>query len=366
MNKLTQPIEAGALLCPSITSAYNALKNQPSVSLLHGFESNAFCFKDYAQGFSPHPDSANLVPMAKQYGEQFGIWLNNAGQYISCCLYLFPDAPNERMIPIVQNCAVDFYLNDVMGREMFPQLTAHEQMLSTSIVNRLSHFHPKDAKQSSEPVEQANAIMLKRISELSPANWFENFIYLYNKHISMAHRDPLPDGICPQLEDYFESRLHISGMPHTIALLEFANNNFLDWNCLEKANLSDSLIRLNRVVGLIGCLMNDLFSFEKEVIDNRTLSNLVAVLYSSNEHSKMNNSIKGAIKIVRNLLSEFALISRSLNNKLSTNNALAQETIIKVREYIHSLSKVVVASWYWQCATSRYKRNGSIFLETQL
>ncbi len=64
-------------------------------------------------------------------------------------------------------------------------------------------------------------------------------------------------------------------MPHTVALIEYADG-FLDWHVLREIGVSELLNQLNWAVALIGCLMNDIFSFEKEVIDNNCDSNLIA------------------------------------------------------------------------------------------
>ncbi|WP_315823628.1 hypothetical protein [Paraflavitalea speifideaquila] len=121
-------VAAAACTLNRIQSEYLELKNNATTFSIHELLSSGhFNLNQFCTAFTPHPNAPGLIANAKEYSERYGIWLPNAEQYITCCMYLFPHAPLYRMYPIVKNCAVDFYLNDVMGREVYPRLSQAEK-----------------------------------------------------------------------------------------------------------------------------------------------------------------------------------------------------------------------------------------------
>ena len=319
---------------------------------------------EYCKPFTPHPDSESLKKQVKDFCEQYGIWLPGAQHYITCAIYLFPSAPLYRIIPTVKNNVIDFYLNDVMGREVFPNLSQLQQTLYGNIKESMAGLYKcRTLNEGAKPIEIANFEMLREIAATSTQDWFEEFLRLYCYHIDLAHRDCNASGIghILTLEEYVELRCHVSGMPHTVMLIEYCQGKFLDWKQLRELELSEKMRRLNWVVSLIGCLMNDLFSFEKEVIDNACESNLVMVLLMNKEGMSLSSAITGASAIVRNLIEEFFELTAKIRNAI--NGTMRQNAI---NEYLIGLERCVQASWVWQVYTKRYKRVRSMWKETNL
>jgi hypothetical protein len=162
-----------------------------------------------------------------------------------------------------------------------------------------------------------------------------------------------------------KKRAHISGMPHTVKLIEFSSGVFIHREELNRFGIQAEFERLNWVVGLIGCLMNDLFSFEKEVIDNHSDSNLVTILMLNDLRMDLITALKQGCAIVQNLLVEFAGLIQQIGAKIST---IVDESVISLQEkldtYLLGVKKCVQACWTWQVYTKRYKRPYSIWQET--
>jgi hypothetical protein len=319
---------------------------------------------EYCKPFVPHPDADLLKRNIRTFCDSYGIWLPGAEHYITCAMYLFPSAELSRIIPVVKNNVIDFYLNDIMGREVFPHLPLLQKTLYSNIKERMSALVRRRALNAdAKPIEIANFEMLNEIASTSTQKWFNEFLKLYCYHIGLAHKDCNSSGIgyIPTADEYFELRCHVSGMPHTVMLIEYSTGSFLDWKLLDRLGISDDLHRINWVVSLIGCLMNDLFSFEKEVIDNACDSNLVMILLLNNQEMSLRSAMLAASSIVRNLLAEFfSLLGRI---KDIAQDAEDQNTL---HEYLIGLERCVQASWVWQVYTKRYKRPGSIWKETSL
>src|SRR5258708_27073832 len=261
------------------SSAMNRIQNEYArltgqnfcLSLLEAFDSPAFNIETYCQDFHPHPQMAEMIRTIIGYGKAAGILLPNAEHYLTCALYLFPDASPEKILLIARNYAVDFYLNDTMGRE-FRSTSEERQQLNTIRARLAARADWTSADEATSTAERANLEVLAAIARTSPASWFESFLALYLKHLSVAHKsyDCISLGSIPKIEEYIDLRSDISGMPHTVSMIEYSQDNYLDWPLLEIAGLADDIRELGTTVSLTGALMNDVFSFEKEVIDNRS------------------------------------------------------------------------------------------------
>ena len=339
------------------------------ISLLRAFSFGDFNLRDYCANFYPHPKKNQLTYEAKSYCDTYGIWLDNAAQYITCAIYLFPSGDEHRMKPLLQNCAVDFWLNDTWGRELFAGLEQQEKVLAQQVIRRISTDSgimnpPGDA----HPIELATREMMLEFKRNSPSAWYQKFSRLYNYHVKITHKNLNADqlGKVLTVDEYIERRCHISGMLHTLTFLEYAEGQFLNRVWLEKIGLKAQLDRLNFVVSAIGALMNDLFSFEKEVIDHQSDCNLVAIIALNNPSFSIGQTLELAAKIVRNLLSEYLELSGEIQMRGYLCLPDAKAKIETLENYLTGLNRVVMASWIWQISTTRYKRVLSIWEETTI
>lgn len=349
-----------------IQREYDRLTGQHfSLSLLDSFDSAGFHLDAYCRDYHPHPQLDQLVRDIIGFGNNAGILLPNAEHYLTCALYLFPDAPPEKILTIARNYAVDFYLNDTMGREY--RSTSEERQRLNEIRKRLLE-HPDwlNADEAITAAERANLDVLAELARTSPASWFESYLSLYLKHLSVAHKsyDCISLGYIPSIPEYIGIRADISGMPHTVSMIEYSQGNYLDWPLLEHLGLAGEFRELGTTVSLIGALMNDLFSFEKEVIDNHSDSNLVAIIVLNNFRMELKEAISVATTIVRNLLAEYGRSVAIITERIE--NLPAGTPREGLTRYLEGIRKCVQTCWLWQVETKRYKRGHSIWKETSL
>src|SRR6185437_15322289 len=335
------------------------------ISLLHLFNSEFLDFEDYCKDYSPHPAISNLKQLTLQFAEQYAILLPHAESYITCVMFLFPHATLDKIIPLSKNYAIDFYLNDTMGRETQP--TEKERQHLYEIRARLFAYGSRlDPERTQSLPERANIEVLAQISYAAPAEWFDRFLESYLLHIDVAHktRDATSGGAIQTVEEYIGVRREISGMPHTVTLIEYSTDTYLDWPELQRAGIADELEKINDAVSLIGALTNDLFSFEKEVIDHRSDSNLIPVIILNNFRMKLHEAIQVASAIIKNLLIDYTKSLHAIREKLDLSERLSGEQKHHVYVYLDGLKAVLQACWMWQKSTKRYKRKFSIWLET--
>jgi hypothetical protein len=349
-----------------IQNEYTRLMSQNfGISLLEAFDSDDFNIEDYCRSYQPHPQMEEMIRSIIGYGQKAGILLPNAEHYLTCALYLFPDASPERILLIARNYAVDFYLNDTMGREF--RSTSEERKRLNEIRARLVERTDLGSFYEAESAaEKANLDVLAQIASTSPALWFEPFLGLYLKHLSVAHKsyDCISLGYIPAIPEYIEIRGDISGMPHTVSMIEYSQENYLDWPSLDAAGLGDEMRELGVTVSLIGALMNDIFSFEKEVIDNGSDSNLLAIIVLNNFRMELREALSVGTTIVRNLLIDYAHGESLIHEKIERlPSGTLRDGLLR---YMDGIRKCVQTCWLWQVETLRYKRGRSIWRETSL
>lgn len=328
---------------------------------------NGFSLREYCKSFRPHLHSRQIYQAVEKFGQQYNIWLKSAPDYITCHLYLFPNAHLYRMMPLLKNCAVDFYLNDEYGREVYHRLPARKKLEAKEITSRICDPSslvsiPKTAFQ----VEYANQEMMNEIKLASPEDWFQKFLYLYNLHVEIAHAncETSLTGVIPSVQEYIDSRCDISGMKHTVLLIEYAEGQFLNWKWLEETGIANNLRRLQYLIAAIGCLSNDLFSFEKEVIKNHSDSNLVAILAHHHPEMGLKELLISSAAMVGDDIAEFLSLVEEVRNYSYQFLPAHQQNIDVLEHYLNGLERFVQASWVWQVSTQRYKSKRSIFEET--
>ncbi|MBC9930554.1 terpene synthase family protein [Chitinophaga qingshengii] len=329
----------------------------------------SFTLKDYCQTLNPHPQSETIIKIAQQFCEEHGIWIEQAKHYITCELFLYPDARFDRLVSMVENNAIDYYLNDIIGRDLFGHLNAAKQTEARELMKRMANVDSRlSLPENATSVEKANIEILTFMKSTSPLPWFEKFLQLYCYHIDVTHRDGNADaqGYISSVEEYIDLRCHTSGMHHIVMLIEYAAGKFLNMNWCSDLGIDRYLQRINFLTAAFGCLSNDLFSFEKEVVDHSTDANLLTIVALNDPTCSLTEVIVKSAKIVQEMLIELLdLIDKikKQSHDLSGTDELENGALTS---YIKGIEKCIQASWLWQVYTKRYKRPSSIFVETVL
>lgn len=348
---------------------YRELVQSASFSLKELFSPANFRFDEFCQGFNPHPESARLTQLAQQFGEEHDIWLPNARGHVSCALFLYPSADMGRMIAIMKNLLIGFYLNDVMGRDLFKSLSAKQQHDARQLIGNMAGINKNlIVAPNAHPIENLNAQVLREFRESSPQSWFDKFFSFYCHHLNITHADRNADalGHIPGLNEYIENRCHYAGVHHVVLWIEYNNDQFLDWDLLSALRLSARLRRLHWLTAAFGCLSNDLFSFEKEVIDQDSDSNLVMILLLNDPNLSLRDGISGACDIVRDLVMEFNELLLSVRQRIKALERSYPSLAVMLGGHLDGVCRCVQATWLWHCHSARYKRARSLWGETSL
>lgn len=369
MNQTHQPQFASTSILSRLQTSYLDSVRSTSLSIEELVSPDGFSLNDFSKDFAPHPESSQLIQIAQAYGEKNHIWLANGKHHITCALYLYPTASFDRMLTMMKNLTLGFYLNDVMGRDTFKLQSPEEKVNSKILIEHMRDLNdilyiPADA----HPLELVNAEILREFRANSPEEWFAKFLEIYCYHIGITHMDGDTSalGKIPTPKEYAERRCHLGGVHHILMWIEYSEGKFLDWELLDAMEISQNLKRLHWVAAAFAGLVNDLFSFEKEVIDNNSDSNLVAIVALNNRDLSFADIINFAASMVKDIFTELILLIKSLIERAEAISKYYPEYTTLLTSHIDAIVRCVQATWKWQCYSKRYKRQNSIWLETSL
>lgn len=348
---------------------YATLVRRGTLSLEALFSSSALHFGDFCKDFKPHPESERLKADAAGFSSQYGTWLEPSKHFINCAWYLYPHGDYDRVLTITKNLSVGFYLNDVMGRDVFNALPPEEQAVSRRMIENMALIDETlTLRPEAHPVEYANAAVLKEFRDRSPKDWFRRFLKLYSHHLNITHRDRNAQalGYVPDVHEYIDNRCHYAAVHHLVMWVEYSTGIFLDWAELARTNVLQRLQRLHWVVGAFPALANDFFSFEGEVIDNNCDSNLITVVALNGPEMSLGEAIERSAGIVRDITAEIITSIGAIELELGEMR-LTNPGLVSVLEiHLNGLMEFVQAAWVWQALSKRYKRPESLWRETRL
>jgi hypothetical protein len=369
MRQEHKPSLFTTILLERIKREYAELLQGNSYSLQQLFSPKHFRFEEFCKGYTPHLQAEALKYEAERFGQKYDAWLANSKHFISCAWYLYPSAEFERVLTITKNLSIGFYLNDVMGRDVFQHLSPEQQVESRKLIENMALLDESlEVHPAAHPLELANAGILREFKENSPKEWFDKFLRLYCHHLNITHKDRNVDalGYIPDLYEYMDNRCHYAAVHHLVLWIEYSSGEFLEWESLLRTNFSQKMQRLHWIVAAFPALANDLFSFESEVIDNDCDSNLVMILLLNDPELSLKDAIFHAAEIVRNLVLEIVSLTRAISLEVQSLTTYDPELAKKLNANISGILQFVHASWLWQIHTKRYKRPRSIWMETTL
>ncbi|MEO1254969.1 MAG: terpene synthase family protein [Bacteroidota bacterium] len=274
--------------------------------------------------------------------------------------YLHPSTVDDHRLYLL-GCyyAILFFIDDVMGNEFRSDMTSEEQYRADYEMDILMNFL-QIGKKSEQPSKLLAPVVeiLEGFSKLAQAKWLDHFLQFTQEHLSLAVDDLNSTSlghITP--EKYTELRNHVSGMYPAILMMEFASNTYLPRVELQGTGLLKDIERLEYLCAAIGGLVNDFFSFEKEVLDAQSDFNIIPVMMM-HENLSLEEAIHKAAVYTNNLYSEYKCVAKDVREQI--NRSPWSES---VQNHINAMDLCNQAVWVWQVDTDRYNRQLSIFHE---
>lgn len=331
------------------------------------FSDEALSIEAYCRDFRPNPHAAASEVEVERFARRHGIWVEKGGaHYNSMTAYLHPTPDEQRLTIIGKSYVVMFFMNDTIGREKLGHMSPAQKNEVRGIVGRIDKLLETGTLPSGAgALEEAARESLEEMRQSSPPAWFGRCMALFKEHIAQSFHDTnaRAQAKVPTVDEYIESRLHVSGMYVTIDLMEFGDNQYIPWAEVVELGLLAQLRRLQWLCAAIGAFMNDVISFEKEFVAEGSDFNLVPVIAMNEAESGLHHAITEAARMVRAYVVEFrdlAAVLEARREQLAPNHpALASA----LAAHIRSLTGSVHATWAWQNATGRYRAPVTIFEE---
>ncbi|WP_316528405.1 terpene synthase family protein [Kitasatospora brasiliensis] len=332
------------------------------------FDHDGFAIEDYCRGFTPNPHTEASGAAVRRFARRHGIWLTGISDHVTDMgAYLNPRASRERLTSIGKTYAIDWYLDDTIGREKFAAMSDEQRARAARRRERIIALCRSagdgdaagsgDAGDSVDSVEEAVLLVLAELRDGSTPEWYERFVRQWVAHLGMMCRDQnaRTSGLLPGLQEYTERRIVMSGMPYTITFGEFAADRFLARRALVESG-TDALVRrvFHRICAVCS-LSNDLFSFPRELREGCD-ANAVVVEALNHPHLTLVQAVTAAMDRTRRhtaaFLEETAALATAVSRLGEPEN---------LREFMRTTQDALRATWVWQTHSPRYRETRAVF-----
>lgn len=266
--------------------------------------------------------------------------------------YVYPYATLDRLLVAGAFSQWLFFLDDQyddhpeLGRRPLEVRRIMEQHFETLSTGRLPA--------SATPFARFTAYLRRRLDVSCPPGWMERFLrnveaYLFEGSLRTAEHWAA-DRV-PATDDYLQMRMHDSAVFPAIDMVEVAAGIRLPAEVLAHP----SIVEMKRLTVRHTAYVNDLFSYQKEVLWSGTPCNLVRVLMH-NESVGFDEAVGEIVAMVDRDVERFCELERSLPR---FEPAIADE----VDAYLTGMKDWMRGNVEFSLASGRYRAPDSPFLE---
>lgn len=290
-----------------------------------------------------HPEALRAEAESAEIASEWGV--ARSGDYGTMTAYLFPDAPFDRLVTITLLNDLLFYLDDAHERHAGRAL--EDATFATYLAAFVHGVTPADP----DRVHRAAVAVRQRLLDGMAPSSFARFSASLERHLRAAlgaRESTGRGGGRIDLERYLDDRVKDSGMEIVLDLAEYGG----DFSLSDDARSATAPLRADAAA--IGALLNDLFSYPKEVLAHGSRYNLVAVL---EQDFPRDEAVARAITIVNGYSEGFLAKERSLP-VFADDRARGSAA-----RYVMALRQQTSAAWYWQLSTPRYRSDEALFPE---
>jgi hypothetical protein len=306
------------------------------------------------QKVNPHSEEAQAI--AKTLCKDAGIHLSTFDGYNTMSAFLYPNASLERLVGLIVIMNFLYYIDEVYERHERQETDRNEDIYLREVfdhcVQIILYGKMPDRKHE---LYDASLMIHKTVLPLTNERWFKGFIIVILQHLKSTTynlEDILDENNDDPIEAYIALRELDCGMRPTMHMIEFANNFYLS----DEVKAHPYIRSVEEPTANIAGLMNDIISYEKEVLQFNSRFNLVALLEDYKELS-FEAAVHEAVKIVNQNTNDF------LEREKQIPDFGDEKTNEIVRQYVQGLRDQINATWHWQMATDRYRSPNSPYPE---
>jgi hypothetical protein len=302
-----------------------------------------------------HPQWEEVEGIVDDISQKLDIILPHYDNYKTMPYFIFPETSVERLVALSVFSNLLYYIDDCYDRhktDPHPETADLPRIFKQTI----KIFCQGDAAM---PAERHRLYDVARalhdyFLELSNDAWFHRFTHALAAHLISTTQGTSTTGLkqYASAEEYFHIRELDGGIWTTMYSIEFAADCYLPIEIHEHPHIR----RMGLLCGRVATLSNDLFSYEKEVIQMGSEFNLIVVLMQT-ESLTFEQAVHSAIQSMNNDIHEFIEACASVPD-------FGDEDLnCAVQIYIQGLYALMGATWHWQMNTDRYRSPESPFVE---
>lgn len=266
--------------------------------------------------------------------------------------YVYPYAALDRLFVAGAFSQWLFFLDDqyddhpALGKNPIEVRRIMEQHFETLSTGRL----PPDPT----PFARFTAYLRRRLGASCPPGWMPRFLrnvhaYLFDGSLRTA--EYWAEDRVPSTEEYLAMRMHDSAVFPAIDMIEVAAGIRLPAEVLDHP----SIVEMRKLTVRHTAYVNDLFSYQKEVLWNRTPCNLVRVLVH-NEWIGFEEAVNEIVAMVNRDVQRFLELERGLPR-------FASASAGEVDAYLTGMKDWMRGNVAFSLESGRYRAPDSPFLE---
>jgi hypothetical protein len=309
-----------------------------------------------------HPQADEAERKIEAYCQYLGIKLPHFHEYTTMSSYLFPHAGTERLVVIDVLTNLLYYIDDIysMNRGDEERNDALDSPAMMTIFRNCLDILRRGTLQNgmrpdfNEPLYRTMKALHDDMLRLSSQAWLERLVNDLEDHFrySLLPVDAIMTNGRLDINKYINVREHDSGMHPTIDLLELGFGIFIP----DEVRRDPVIDTLRTSTIRIGGLMNDIFSYHKEVVKLGSYFNLISV-YMLGEGMDFEEAVDQAVDLVNGFTETFLEYEHTLPD--FSNEELNRD----VQLYVLGLRDQIIATYHWQMSTNRYRSPDSPFPE---
>lgn len=293
---------------------------------------------------------------AREKSQAAGIYIDTFEGYNNMCSFLFPEASQERLVALIMVMNFLYYVDEVYERHARQEPDPEEDKALRYIFSKcIQIMVTGEMPNEDHPLYRGSLAIHNEMVPLTNAEWLQRFLNVIVEHLKSTTytlEDILHIQGGDPIEQYIALRELDGGMRPTMRMIEFANDFYLP----DEIKTHPFIRRIEEPVASIGGLMNDIFSYEKEVIAYGSRFNLIA-LYEDHYDCSFAEAVHETVAVVNRYTADFLKLEKSIPEWPD------EATNTLVRNYVRGLRHQVNATWYWQVSTDRYRSSTSPFPE---
>lgn len=289
------------------------------------------------------PYAAEIDERTEAMCLELGIKPKHFREYTTMTPYLFPYGDVDRLVAISVLNNFLFFIDDFINDDLMKEHDVENRKLFGECIQILYGKRPAKPAHQLHLVTYDIAQLFRATAHPEWMTRFTHSVASYLKYTTLPIESIKTNGYW-NVDKYISHREQVSGMYPTVDLIEYASRICLPQSAVDHPFLQS----MRRLTAQYCCLLNDLFSYHKEVVEGGSQFNLLHILQES-----WNLSFDEALHEGVRRLNYIAADYRQLADYATRWQNDTSRYLIEI--YVNGMSDQFVAAWHWQMSTNRYR-----------